>query len=155
LEQPFTLRLVERGDATFATLAGDITERSDLSPLLSVSSARLVLDLSGVRRINSTGVRSWIRFMSTLSKRTGKIELERCSVVIVHHLNMISSFKGAASVRSVLAPYECPNCEESKLELIDLKAPSIDLKPELPCPRCGGVLEFDDIPDSYLGFREF
>jgi eukaryotic-like serine/threonine-protein kinase len=149
-----SLKLNKQGDTTLASLAGDITEESDFSTIVNCGTPKVVLDLADIRRINSTGVREWIKFVTSLAK-SGKIfRLERCSVAIVHQLNMISNFRGGGEVRSVLAPYYCPECDHNHLHLVDVSAPTAKIEATLPCPSCGADMEFDELPDSYLSFRQ-
>jgi anti-anti-sigma regulatory factor len=146
----------EANGTTRAILSGDITEDSDFARLAAATSNLLVIDLADVRRINSTGVREWIKFVNQMHRQGRALLFERCSVAIVQQLNMISNFRGSGRVRSVLAPYYCEGCDENHVELIDLeKGPPPKLALTLPCPRCGSAMEFDEIPESYLAFRDY
>src|SRR3954452_7833561 len=85
-------------------ISGEMTENGDFGALLKqLPPGALVLDLVGVKRINSCGVREWVAFIAGLRGR--ELVLEHCSVSIVNQLNMISAFRGEARVRSVFAPY--------------------------------------------------
>ena len=144
---------IERSDeATVVQLSGDITENTDFGGLLSQPSAALVFDLSGIRHINSCGVREWINFVTEL-KRAGKsLELERCSVPIVNQLNMISNFRGGARVRSIYTPYYCAECDREHPQLMDVSAGVAPAVPEVACPDCQAAMEFDDLPEAYFAF---
>jgi anti-anti-sigma regulatory factor len=152
--ESLSVKIENKGDTTLAGLAGEITEDSDFSALLAAAGKTLVLDLADVKRINSTGVREWINFVSALGKNGRKLVLERCSTPIVQQLNMISNFRGNSTIKSVYAPYYCAECDEPHARLIDLSAPLPDLDAPFACPSCGTDMEFDDLPDSYLSFHE-
>jgi len=73
----------------------------------------------------------------------------------VAQLNMITNFRGDAKIRSVLAPYHCPTCDQEHDAVIELEGKA-DVSPalQLPCPTCGNPMEFDELPDSYLAFSQ-
>jgi hypothetical protein len=56
-------------------------------------------------------------------------------------------------VKSVLAPYFCTQCAAAHVQLLDLSRP-VSLDTKVPCPSCGNPMQFDDLPDIYLSFRE-
>ena len=134
-------------------LSGELTENANLSDLAAQLSGATSLDLAGITRINSPGVREWITFVNGLTARELRFDLERCSVPFVNQLNMISNFKGRGDVRSVFAPYYCPACSTDATRLIDLsQGPRAQIDAPLPCPRCKEPMEFDDMPDAFLSF---
>jgi anti-anti-sigma regulatory factor len=155
MRQDFSWTVDVKGGITQVALKGDITERADFSRLLPELSEDLILDLADVQRINSCGLREWLSFVRALEGSGKRFALERCSVPVVAQLNMISAFPGGGSVRSVYAPYFCPQCNEEHQRLItaDDSAPA-QLSSDFPCPTCGSQLEFDDLPDHFLSFLE-
>jgi eukaryotic-like serine/threonine-protein kinase len=154
MDGSLSLKLDPKGDTTFVALAGDITEESDFSAILNATTPKVVMDLGEIRRINSTGVREWIKFVTSLARSGKQFKLVRCAVAIVHQLNMISNFRGGGEVKSVLAPYYCADCDANHLHLIDVSSPSVAIQQTLPCPTCKGKMEFDELPDSYLSFKQ-
>ena len=149
-----TVKVTSEGETSHVTLAGEITEDSDFRPVLGSAAKRLVINLEGVQRINSTGVREWINFINALGKESRDVTLDRCSVAIVQQLNMISNFRGQAKVTSIFAPYFCGSCDKDRTRLLDLSQPLPDLDATMKCPDCGEEMEFDDLPDSYLAFHQ-
>jgi anti-anti-sigma regulatory factor len=136
-------------------VSGSITEEADFRPLIQLAtSGTLHLDLADVDQINSCGTREWIHFVAGLGRTGRSFELLRCSPAIVRQLNMISNFRGAGKVRSVILPYFCAGCGQQDTVLLALD-PGKDL-PQIPdlrtCSACGETAEFDDLPDSYLSF---
>lgn len=155
MDKSLSIKMESNHGAPRAALFGDITEDSDFSQLLTAQGGTLSLDLAEVRRINSTGVREWIKFVNGLIRSGKQLVLERCSVAIVQQLNMISNFRGNGEVLSILAPYYCGSCDSNHLHLIDLTQGEPILAPSMPCPRCKADMEFDDMPESYLAFRQY
>lgn len=139
-------------DKAWIAFKGDIDERADFTTILALEVKALVIDLSEVRRINSIGVREWMRFVQALTTRNIEVVFEKCSVPIVQQLNMIAAFRGKGLVASVFAPYYCVKCDHNISHLVELNGDLVDLEAKMTCPKCGGPLEFDDIAQTYLGF---
>ncbi len=138
---------------TEVEIQGAITEDADLNGLLALEgSGLLALDLAGVVQINSCGVREWIHFVRKLSDGDRGFELVRCSPAIVRQLNTIANFRGAGSVRSVMLPYYCSSCRSEAQVPLDLTGASREIADEIPCAKCGGTMEFDDMPSTYVSF---
>ena len=140
------------------SLRGEIDENADLEPLLALMRDDVELDLADIRRINSCGVRVWVRFMRDLDDAL-RVTLSRCAPPVVDQLNTISNFRGRAEVASFLAPYICQSCQVEELRLLDVRShfppPSLNLSvaaPAFPCEKCGGVLVLDELPERYLAF---
>jgi hypothetical protein len=114
------------------------------------------LELEGVTRINSCGVREWVNFVRTLDS-VKSLRFSRCSPTVVLQLNTIYNFRGRAKVKSFLAPYVCEVCHVDEYKLLDVrdhfgeKGPHASV-PAFRCPRCGGVMMFDELPERYLSF---
>src|SRR5262249_22597940 len=145
MDKTLSIKIDKAGQTIKAVLSGDITEDSDFTSLASADASQLILDLSDIRRINSTGVREWIKFVNSISKAGRELVLEKCSVAIVQQLNMISNFRGNGQVRSILAPYYCESCDENRVHLIDLTNGTPTIEPNIDCPKCKSPMEFDEI----------
>lgn len=146
-------RLEEAPEARRFVMEGEITEEADFSGVIAAAKERVVLHLAGVRRINSCGVREWIGFLQRLQGQVDAVELELCSPVMVRQLSMIATMRGDAEVRSILVPYFCEDCDDERtvpLEMAPGARPT--LAETAPCPGCGGEMELDDTPESYLAF---
>ena len=113
-------RVEEQGTTTKVVVSGEITEETDFGPILDVTGGVILIDLAGVSRINSCGVREWLNFVAALQARGRRLVLERCAPVIVTQLNTIYNFTGGGHVRSVLGPYYCASCDREENHLIDL-----------------------------------
>lgn len=141
------------GGKTRFIVSGELTENANLSALTAEGSKEIMLDLGGVSRINSPGVREWIAFVNDLSDRGTNLVLEKCSVPFVNQLNMISNFRGKGSVSSVFAPYFCPKCSKEDRRLIELSSdPRAQIAAPFPCPSCATPMDFDDLLDAFLAF---
>jgi anti-anti-sigma regulatory factor len=134
-------------------VTGELTENANLSALAAEGSKEIILDLGGITRINSPGVREWIAFVNDLNERRTHMVLEKCSVPFVNQLNMISNFRGKGDVASVYAPYFCPQCAKEERRLIVLSSdPRAQIEAPFPCPACATPMDFDDLLDAFLAF---
>src|SRR6478672_10370794 len=107
MDRSLTWSIEEANGSSHIALTGELTENANLGSLLEKLKGSTVFDLSGIRRINSPGVREWINFVNALKI---PFVLQRCSIPFVNQLNMISNFRGQGEVRSVFAPYYCGSC---------------------------------------------
>jgi predicted RNA-binding Zn-ribbon protein involved in translation (DUF1610 family) len=148
-------RIKERPGFTTVEFFGEIDENADFAELRRRLKGQVVFHLAEVRRINSCGVREWVNFVRDLPG-VSELTFSHCSPAIVTQLNMIYNFRGAAKVRSFLAPYVCENCGHEEEKLLDLQThfPTRDFKrvPDFKCDKCGKEMEFDDLPERYLSF---
>ena len=146
-------RVEQQGGTTHVVVSGEITEETDFGPILEVEGGVVRVDLAGVSRINSCGVREWLNFVTALKSSGRKLILERCAPVIVTQLNTIYNFTGGGTVRSVLGPYYCPECDQEENHLVELGTAAA-MPQVLTCPKCGGDMEFEELHDAYLGFYD-
>ncbi len=150
-------RIGHAGGRTTVTLIGVLDEDVDLRPLIELT-GEVAIDLSGVHRISSTGVREWIDFMRILSDRC-RVFLVACSPASVIQLNLIANFRGRARVESFIAPYECTCCGAEREVLLDATAAARTMiagrtapqVPALSC-QCGSTMELAELPERYLTF---
>lgn len=135
-------------------LRGAVTEETDLGPLVASIRPETRIDLSGATEINSCGVREWMEFIERVDQGGGHVVLERCAPCIVIQLNLVSNFIGERGrVLSILAPYACEDCEHEERELLTLDRKDVEIADSLPCPKCGGDLCFEELPQIYLQFH--
>jgi eukaryotic-like serine/threonine-protein kinase len=147
--------LVISGDAALVSVSGLVDERflgfGDIGAAKTV-----VINVSGMTRMTSFGVRQWLKAMDALPKSIADLYLLGCPTFFVDQLNMVLNFGGASKVLTVVAPHTCPSCGVESGEMIDVFADRANLAkgglPEKECARCGGKLEFDETPESYFAF---
>lgn len=141
---------IDRGDERHVAVRGAITEAADFSAVLTPGPRHVVVDLSAVDRVNSFGVREWIRFLKALQGLGVRCALDGVSVAMVRQMNMIPQARGGAEVRGVFAPYYCSACDDERTLLLASGARSAPER--APCPMCGAHMEFDDVPEAYFAF---
>lgn len=155
MNQKFQSAVHHKDDVTYVKLAGVIDEDNDLSEVgEQVQSGTAVIDLSEVERINSCGVRDWVNWLNKIEAEGSKVVLVECSPAIVAQINLVNNFTGAGVVKNFFAPYFCPNCDREKVLLLEAAELGSDptSAPTCRCDECDGVMDFDDMEDSYFAF---
>src|SRR3989338_4007305 len=146
------VHVVEHADPVKRTfrleLAGKIDEDAMLPelPAKGASFDRVVVDLGDVTYINSCGVRTWIGWVNAFPKGL-HVEYERCPVVMVHQMSLISGFLPNGSlVRSFNVPYYCAACDRSETVLYvegrHFHGTEVHPKDQ-NCPGCGKPMAID------------
>jgi hypothetical protein len=113
-------KLRRGSDRLVVEMLGDFDETADLRDLASVLRGRIAIDLGGVRRFSSAGVREWIHFVRSLPQGTD-LSLVGCSTASVTQLNLIDNFRGPARVESFWAPYSCTACGAEREVLLEAR----------------------------------
>ncbi len=135
-------------------LTGSIEESVNFDQLIGPPPAELTVNCKEVPRINSVGVKAWIRFFQGAQAKGTKLKFVECSTAIVEQINLISNFTCGGTVESIYVPFSCSNCKSELVGLFktaDLKKLNLKL-PDLKCSKCGGTAVFDDIVEEYFGF---
>jgi anti-anti-sigma regulatory factor len=134
-------------------VSGTIDEQADLSAMVSAAvGPEIVLDLGGVRRINSVGVGEWIRAVHRISPDV-TVWWENTSVAMVQQLTMIANFQGNGRIRSLMAPYYCRTCESEHAVTISrdgINAASAVSIIDQACPECAELMELDEIEPDFV-----
>ena len=146
-------------DVTFLKVSGTVDEDNTLAQSLKKIEGRtVVIDLSGVERINSCGVRDLVNWLNDLESAGKRVVLVRCSPCIVTQINLVHNFTGRGLVKSFFAPYYCGRCDKEQLKLLQVESFAGHTQPRAPACRadaCQNVpceLAFDDIEESYFAF---
>ncbi|MBS1122864.1 MAG: hypothetical protein H6Q90_5092 [Deltaproteobacteria bacterium] len=149
--------LIQPGHAMRITLAGRIDDASPLGPLgARIPAGDVTIDTSGVRFVNSIGMREWVRLLRVLRDR-GTVTLERVADVLMTQMtqmNMIADLGSNVRITSFHAQYVCPACGAEGTPLVDVNVHGEALArlqaPKLPCPECRAQMELADVPERYL-----
>jgi anti-anti-sigma regulatory factor/DNA-directed RNA polymerase subunit RPC12/RpoP len=144
----------QKGSILMVRLSGSIEESVNFDQLIGPPPAELVVNCKEVPRINSVGVKAWIKYFQSAQAKNSKVHFVECSTAIVEQINLISNFVCGGEVESVYVPFACVNCKSELVGLFktaDLKKIAANL-PDLKCTKCGGKAVFDDIPEEYFGF---
>ena len=130
-----------------------------LNPIVTSRAHIVQLDLSQVIRINSVGMRNWIKSFDDLRRSTTKppkIILTKISPTVVEQINLVQSFVNGIQIESVACPYTCQSCAAQYFffeTLNEVKSWNYD-PPEQKCPKCEKLIAFDDSPEDYFTFMD-
>jgi CheY-like chemotaxis protein len=145
-------QLTKDGERIRVVLRGDFTEATRFDELLPAMVGRVLFDTAQVTYMNSLGVRAWCEFLRRAPIQG--YEFHACSVPFVLQASMVRDVIGRGTVTSFFAPFHCIGCdhqEERLLQSAAILASSLQ-PPVFKCPKCGGPLEFDDLPERYFAF---
>lgn len=143
-------------DVALLTLSGTIDETVNFEKMFGTDFKSAKVYSKEVSRINSVGVKHWIKYFQELNKKGIRVEFNECSPAITEQLNLISNFDSGGKVISIYVPYACTNCKNEMIALFqtsDLKQKNFEL-PEISCSKCGSPSVFDDIEEEYFHFLE-
>ena len=144
----------QKGTVLVVRLTGSIEESVNFDQLIGSAGSELWINCKEIPRINSVGVKAWIKYFQAAQSKGCKLKFIECSTAIVEQVNLISNFCCGGSVESIFVPFSCTGCKSELVGLFkceDLKKLQLRL-PDLKCSKCGGKAVFDDIPEEYFGF---
>jgi CheY-like chemotaxis protein len=147
-------QVVKDGARIRVILRGDFTEATRFDELHPVMVGRVVFDTAQVTYMNSLGVRAWCEFLR--QARIQGYEFHACSVPFILQASMVRDVIGRGTVTSFFAPFHCLGCDHQEERLVQTAAilAANLAPPSFKCPRCGGALEFDDLPERYFAFLQ-
>ena len=147
---------ITSGDVALVSVTGLVDEHFSGFGSFAEGIKTVIINVSGMTRMTSFGVRQWLKGMDALPKTISDLYLLGCPTFFVDQLNMVLNFGGPAQILTVIAPYTCPSCGVESGETIDVLAERASLAKggvsEKECGRCGAKLEFDETPEAYFSF---
>jgi anti-anti-sigma regulatory factor len=157
IEAKLTIEKFADGSITCLRFSGTVDEAFDGKKLAStVDTDTLVLDLGGVKKISSFGIREWVDFSTAAAARAKRIVLIDCSPKVVDQLNMVANFAGTGRVYSFFAPFRCDYCDSEQRVLLDVAKDFESIKSmklaERPCPACREAMYFDYDGSTYCSY---
>lgn len=147
------------GDSFFIVLSGSINEEdSDFWEMQLPPAKTFSLDLSGVRAINSLGIREFINWTKKLEPYES-INFHRCPKVFIDQVNLIPNLiPERTKIKSFLVPYFDPSTEEEKsVSFVEGVTYSVvDGQAKIQFPKVfskeNQPMEIDIIPERYFRF---
>lgn len=159
MEEVQKLNIEKFADGGIACLkfSGTIDESFDGKKLGSTSKCdTLVLDLGGVKKISSFGIREWVDFVGTAQSQARQMVLVEASPKVIDQLNMVANFTGGGRLYSFYAPFRCDYCDSEHRILLDVAKDLETIKSmklaERPCPSCQASMYFDEDGATYFSY---
>lgn len=143
-----------RGTGSLLKLNGQIDQTFDSMIFSQQSEGTTIIDLDGVSRITSFGVREWNKAIQLVNAAyLGFINVRPAMVI---QFNVVSGVSGNGQIVSLFAPFICPACQATFERLFDLRTDYVALTQlegnPPPCPECAQPSELDELPSVYFGF---
>jgi hypothetical protein len=153
------LTIEKFADAGIACLrfAGTIDEAFGGKKLgQTVAGEVLVLDLGGVKKISSFGIREWVDFVGAAARQVRSMILIECAPKVVDQLNMVANFTGGGRVFSFYAPFRCDYCDSEHRVLLQVDRDHEAIRAmklaERPCPSCSESMYFDEDGATFFSY---
>lgn len=148
------VKMNKAGDQLSIHMNGIIDEDVDFTQFNLSGNQKIQLDLSGIRSINSCGIREWIKWIGTASGAA--IVYDQCPKVIVDQINMVDGFLPSnAKVNSFFVPYYNDESGSEKNILFrygtEYKEGSVQPPGEVKDDQ-GQAMEMDVIESKYFKF---
>jgi PilZ domain-containing protein len=142
------------GPRPIVYVRGEVNELSDFARLTGRLPRTFDFDLSGILRLNSAGIRSWIDFLRAMPSDVS-YQMVRCSVAFIVQAAMMPGMRGRGAIGSFFAPYRCEDCDRESERLFQSATfgGSMRAMPQFGC-QCGGTLVFDDLEERFLSFLD-
>ncbi|HUJ59204.1 MAG TPA: hypothetical protein VLX92_11950 [Kofleriaceae bacterium] len=152
-----TIEKFADGGITCLKLTGTIDEAFEGKKVArSAEGDVLVIDLGGVKKISSFGIREWVDFVGAASQQVRQLLLIECAPKVVDQLNMVANFTGGGRVFSFYAPFRCDYCDSEHRVLLDVAKDFEAIKAmklaERPCPACKEAMYFDEDGSTYFSY---
>jgi len=150
----FDVKLNKAGEKLNVVMAGSIDEDADFTQLSLAGVSQIEIEMSGLKSINSCGIREWIKWMSTAP--AANINFNQCPKVIVDQINMVDGFlPGNAKVQSFFVPYYNDDSGSEKNVLFrygnEFSDSSVNPPAEVKDDE-GNPMEMDVIESKYFKF---
>lgn len=145
------------GGIVCLSFAGTIDEGFEGKKLAAaIKCETLLIDLGGVKKISSFGIREWVDFITAASRQAAQVVLVECGAKILDQLNMVANFAGSGRVYSFYAPYRCDYCDAEHRVLFTVDRDHEAIKAmklgDRPCPTCKDAMYFDEDPTSFFAY---
>ncbi len=122
----------------------------------SIQADTLILDLGGVKKISSFGIREWVDFATAAVKQVKQMVMIECAPKVVDQLNMVANFAGGGRVFSFYAPFRCDYCDSEQRSLLEVNKDWEAIKSmklgDRPCPSCKESMYFDEDGSTYFSY---
>src|SRR5687767_6494785 len=85
----FTVKRSQTDKGTLIELQGSLEEQVNLEQQIGEIKGDLTINCRGITRMNSVGVKMWMRYFQTLKTRGQNFRFTECPPAVVEQLNLI------------------------------------------------------------------
>lgn len=139
---------------TIIDVSGRLDETTDFQKSVGVVLNEVHVFCRNTERMNSFGIRNWLRFFETLKRKGNVVKFFECSATVVNLMNLFHNFPCGGEVISICLPYYCRSCDVEYNAIVnvqDLRSAEFKV-PGRVCKTCGGLVEFDEHSRDYFEF---
>ena len=139
---------------TVVEVSGRLDETTDFQREVGSTMGEVHVFCRNTERMNSFGIRNWMRYFETLRRKGNIVKFFECSSTIVSLMNLFYNFTCGGEVISICLPYYCKTCDveyDAIINIRDLKTSEFKI-PNRVCKNCGGLVEFDEHSKNYFEF---
>ncbi|MNJ94676.1 hypothetical protein D3C87_123780 [compost metagenome] len=148
------VKMAKAGEKLVVNMAGTIDEDVDFAQFNLGGNPQVEIELSGLKSINSCGIREWIKWMG--SAGGAQITFNNCPKVIVDQINMVDGFlPSTGKVMSFYVPYYNDDSGSEKNVLFKYGTEFTDSEVNPPAAvkdEDGNEMEMDVIESKYFKF---
>jgi anti-anti-sigma regulatory factor len=130
------------GRNVYMKVGGDLDGTFPREKLAEGMEGTVVLDVSGVGKIDPAGAAEWRGFLAMITPPSERIFMLGCPPVFLERLTRPEDLGPKAQVLSFAMPYSCAKCATTSSQTIDVEQHFDVLKfatpPEMKCTDCGG-----------------
>lgn len=144
----------ETSELTELSLIGVIDENTNFEKTIGKIHSSLDVNCKGIARINSIGVKGWVRYFNGLRKNGIRLRFFECPTAIIQQMELFHNFVDPSEICSLVISRFCKACKKTQDEIFsvaDLKKNSFNISSE-PC-TCGGMLNFDHTDDYFKALK--
>lgn len=152
MSDDFKIQVKKNSDMCMVSLSGRLSTSIQFPEIIHTKN--IVMDCSALTSINSSGVKAWIHWVSSL--RQSKIFLENCPAFMVIQFGQVGGFlTDNMTVGSFFVPYFSEETSEAKTVLYRKGTEYTDdgtmMWPEVR-DSAGNIMEVDAIESQYFSF---
>jgi hypothetical protein len=148
------VKMDKAGGKLNVKMMGTIDEDVDFSTFPLAGNQQIEIEMSGLKSINSCGIREWIKWMGDAGG--AQITFSHCPKVIVDQINMVDGFLPATGkVTSFYVPYYNDDSGSEKNVLFQYGKEFTDSSVQAPASVKddeGNEMEMDVIESKYFKF---
>ncbi len=136
-------------------VAGDLDQDSTFEEIEDYYMDPVIMDLTGLRRIDALGSKRWIEILEMLQER--KIFLRNCPQVVIEQINMFPEFLVHAQIRSFSMPFYCESCQTEQSFKATMKEAKKEnflstINDRYECEDCEALVQLKPNVDEYFEF---
>jgi eukaryotic-like serine/threonine-protein kinase len=128
-------------------LSGQLRESFDFGPLVDRHNSTVILDLAGITRLTSFGIRQWLMLLPKLRESNKRVLLNRLSVAMANQMVTIPAMTEGTQILSMMVPFHCSSCAH-QFDAVVRAGEFIPMV--IKCVRCESDAANFDEDDSYL-----